>query len=119
MTNKEQIREVVALILILMIIVIPTVVVFFSDGGEIRGITERSRPIGENRTVQVDGLTFVPVHEEIQPIYDDDPFIACELWELPPRDILMILITYPFTYIPPSVVKILSLSSTLHPVSPF
>ena len=109
MTNKEQIREVVALILILMIIVIPTVVVFFSDGGEIRGITERSRPIGENRTVQVDGLTFVPVHEEIQPIYDDDPVIACELWELPPRDILMILITYPFTYIPPSVVKILSL----------
>lgn len=33
MTNKEQIREVVALILILMIIVIPTVVVFFLTAG--------------------------------------------------------------------------------------
>ncbi|MCZ9313323.1 MAG: winged helix-turn-helix transcriptional regulator [Methanocorpusculum sp.] len=52
---------------------------------------------------------FVPVHEEIHPVYEDDPARARELWQLPPRDILMELITYPFTYIPPSVAKILSL----------
>ena len=109
MTNKDQIREIGALILIGMILLIPTAVLFFSDGGEIRGITERSEPTGENRTIHADGLMFVPVHEEIRPVYEDDPARARELWQLPPRDILMELITYPFTYIPPSVAKILSL----------
>lgn len=109
MTNKEHIREIGALILIGMILLIPTAVLFFSDGGEIRGITERSEPPEEIRTIHVDGLTFVPVHEEIQPVYEDDPARPRELWQLPPRDILMELITYPFTYIPPSTAKILSL----------
>lgn len=109
MTDKERLREKAILLFLVFIVLIPTTILFFADGGEIRGISERVATAGEQTIVNVDGLVLIPVHEDILPEYEDDPANARELWQLSPRDIVLILITYPFTYIPLSVAKIISL----------
>ncbi|MDV0443423.1 winged helix-turn-helix transcriptional regulator [Methanorbis rubei] len=108
MFQKERLWDLVVIIIIALIIFIPSVCLFFIDGGQIRGINDdpATRPnlLGQN----IDGLNFTPASGKIQPIYDDTEIIPLSLWQLSPREMLLMVITYPMAYIPLSTGKILS-----------
>ncbi|MDO5844385.1 MAG: hypothetical protein Q4Q53_04495 [Methanocorpusculum sp.] len=106
----ERLREAVRVILILLLVAVPSVFLFFIDGGQIHGINYNPETIPIlTDEVDINGVIYTVLEEDIEPIYDGTEIINVELWQLPPRDIILRFITYPMAYIPPSFSKLLSL----------
>ncbi len=110
MNIKGMCRDAGVLLLFALIFFIPAACLFFADGGQIYGINYNPelipKPTGE---VDVNGLRFIVPDDEIVPIDDGSKIVPIELWQIPLRDSIMILITRPIAYTPPSISKIISL----------
>ncbi len=110
MIERKLLRNIGLVFLALVILFSAAVILFFAEGGEIYGFNHDPNNPGPNVLTQGD-IVFVPVpvDEEIIPIYDDEEVIKVELWELPPRDILVRLITAPMAIIPPTTSYLISI----------
>ncbi|MDV0441610.1 winged helix-turn-helix transcriptional regulator [Methanorbis furvi] len=96
---REQLREVGIIALVILILFSAVVVLFFAEGGEIRGINHD--PNGPAKPLVHSKYVIEVVEEEIVPIYDGREIKTVELWELPPKEIIRHLIAAPTAYIPP------------------
>ncbi len=83
------------------------VVLFFAEGGELRGINHD--PNAPSKPLEHSKYAFEVVEEEIIPIYDDTVIKSVKLWGLPPKEILITLITAPMAYIPPVTAHLITL----------
>ena len=105
--DRELLREIGIVILVVLVLFSAAVVLFFAEGGEIRGINhDPSKPIvnpGYNEIFEV------VVDEEIVPLYDGTEIKSIELWQLPPKEILKRLIAFPMAYIPPITSHLITL----------
>ncbi|MDU9376978.1 hypothetical protein McpSp1_16220 [Methanocorpusculaceae archaeon Sp1] len=97
--EREQLREIGIIILVILILFSAAVVLFFAEGGEIRGINHD--PNNSKTSLDPQGIVFEVVDEEIVPIYDGTEIKTIELWQMPPKEILRRLIVFPMGYIPP------------------
>ncbi|MDV0441612.1 winged helix-turn-helix transcriptional regulator [Methanorbis furvi] len=97
--DREQLREIGIIILAILILFSAAVVLFFAEGGEIRGINHD--PNNSKTSLDPQGIVFEVVDEEIVPIYDGTEIKTIELWQMPPKEILRRLIVFPMGYIPP------------------
>lgn len=110
MNIREIVKDAVVLVLILFLLSVPAVILFFADGGQIIGLNYDPEKIPvPDGTVGVDGLTWEALDEPIEPIDDGTEIIQIELWQLPPRDILIRLVVSHMAYIPPSFSHLLSI----------
>ena len=105
--DRELLREIGIVILVVLVLFSAAVVLFFAEGGEIRGINHDpdapSKPLVHNK------YTFEVVDEEIVPIYDGTEIKTVELWELPPKEIIRQLIISPMAYSPPITSHLITL----------
>ncbi len=108
MIKRKLLRNIGLVLLVVFILFSAAVFLFFAEGGEIYGFNHDPDNPGPNILTRGD-LVFVPVEEEIVPIYDGKEIVKVELWELPPRDILVRLITAPMAIIPPTTSHIISI----------
>ncbi|MDU9377076.1 hypothetical protein McpSp1_17220 [Methanocorpusculaceae archaeon Sp1] len=108
MTKQERYTDIGIIVILLLIVFVPTTILFFADGGQIRGFNEDQNNPGNPLNTDIGGYIFVPVEEDIVPIYDDHEIVQIELWQMPVRDALLMIVVSSFAYIPPSVSKIIS-----------
>ena len=106
--ERELLREIGIVILVICVLFSAAVVLFFVEGGEIRGVNhDSSNPVvnqGHNE------IPFeVVIDEEIVPLYDGTEIKSIELWQLPPKEILKRLIVFPMGYIPPLTAHFITL----------
>lgn len=97
--ERELLRKIGIAILVMLVLFSAVVVLFFVEGGEIRGINHD--PNTPSKPLEHSKYAFEVVDEEIIPISDGTEIKSVELWELPLKDILVTLITSPTAYIPP------------------
>ncbi|MDR0981188.1 MAG: winged helix-turn-helix transcriptional regulator [Methanocalculaceae archaeon] len=103
--ERELLRETGIVILVILVLFSAAVVLFFAEGGEIRGINHD--PNAPSKPLEHSKYAFEVVDEEIIPIYDGTEIKSVELWELPLKDTLVTLITSPMAYIPPITAQLI------------
>ncbi|MDU9376979.1 hypothetical protein McpSp1_16230 [Methanocorpusculaceae archaeon Sp1] len=104
--EREQLRKIGIIILAILILFSAAVVLFFAEGGEIYGLNHD--PNGPAKPLEHSKFVFEVLEEEIVPIYDGTEIIKVEWWQLPPRDILVDVITAPMAYIPPITARLIT-----------
>ncbi|MDR0981540.1 MAG: winged helix-turn-helix transcriptional regulator [Methanocalculaceae archaeon] len=109
MKNRERYKDLGIIILLLFVVFAPGTLLFFADDGQIAGINEDPNNPGNALNHDIGGYVFEPVEENITPLYDDTEVVQTELWQMSLRDALVFIGIAPFTYIPPSVSKIISI----------
>ncbi|MCZ0860150.1 winged helix-turn-helix transcriptional regulator [Methanocorpusculum sp. MG] len=109
MKKRERYKDLGIIILLLFIVFAPGILLFFADDGQITGINEDPHNPGNALNHDIGGYVFEPVEETITPLYDDTEVVQTELWQMSLRDALLFIGLAPFTYIPPSVSKIISI----------
>ena len=107
-TMKKLLREIGIVLVVALVLFSAAVVLFFAEGGQIAGINEERTNPGNPLYQDIGGYVFEPVEETITPLYDDEEIVQTELWQMPLRDALLLIGIAPFTYIPPSISKIIS-----------
>lgn len=105
--KRELLREIGIVILVICVLFSTAVLLFFVEGGEIRGVNHDpnalSKPLEHNK------YAFEVINEDIVPIYDGTEIKTVKLWELPPKEILRQLIISPTAYIPPLTAHLITL----------
>ena len=109
MKNWERYKDLGIIILLLFVVFVPSTLLFFADDGQITGINEDPNNPGNALNHDIGGYVFEPVEENIIPLYDDTEVVQTELWQMSLRDALVFIAIAPFTYIHPSVAKIISI----------
>ncbi|MDV0443478.1 winged helix-turn-helix transcriptional regulator [Methanorbis rubei] len=97
--KSDLLHRIGIMVLVILILFSAAVVLFFAEGGEIRGINHD--PNNSKTSLDSQGIVFEVVEEEIVPIYDGTEIKTIELWQMPPKEILRRLIVFPMGYIPP------------------
>ena len=106
--EKELLREIGIVLLMILVLFSAAAALFFAEGGEIYGFNHD--PNAPSKPFVYETLELeILVDEEIVPIYDGTEIKSVELWQLPPKDILLTVITAPMAYIPPITAHLISL----------
>ena len=109
MKNKLA-REVTWVFVILFLIIASIALFFFLTDGQINGVNYNPEMVLQSTDESnVNGLSWEVIDEDFDAIDDSVGIIPVELWQLPPRDILIRIITKPMAYIPPSFSHLLSI----------
>lgn len=101
MQITHRFREIGIVCLLCLLLLFPSSILFFIDGGQIIGINENLEKKQNIVGQTVDNVLVTPAHGVIKPIDDGTEIVSVNLWQLPPRDILIRIITKPMAYIPP------------------
>ena len=109
MQITHRFREIGIVCLLCLLLLFPSSILFFIDGGQIIGINENLEKKQNIVGQTVDNVLVTPAHGVIKPIDDGTEIVSVNLWQLPPRDILIRIITKPMAYIPPSFSHLLSI----------
>ena len=109
MKNKLA-REVTWVFVILFLIIASIALFFFLTDGQINGVNYNPEMVLQSTDESnVNGLSWEVIDEDFDAIDDSVGIIPVELWQLPPRDILIRIITKPMAYIPPAFSHLLSI----------
>ena len=103
MQITHRFREIGIVCLLCLLLLFPSSILFFIDGGQIIGINENLEKKQNIVGQTVDNVLVTPAHGVIKPIDDGTEIVSVNLWQLPPRDILIRIITKPMAYIPPLI----------------
>ena len=112
MASHRRIGNVGLVIILLLAFLVLSLFLFFADGGQLKGINENHTAPGNfhlDQPVEIDGLTIVVIDEDIVPLEDGTEIIPIEIWQLPPREMIIHIITSPMAHIPLSTGKLISI----------
>ena len=108
MIERKLLRNIGLVLLVVFILFSAAVFLFFAEGGEIYGFNhDPANP--PPASLSSGNIIFTPVEEEIVPIYDDKEIVKVELWELPLRYSIQLLITRPIAHMPPLTASLITL----------
>ena len=103
-----MVKSAITVFFLILLFVSAAVILFFAEGGEIYGFNhDPANP--PPASLSSGNIVFTPVEEEIVPIYDDNEIVKVELWELPLRYSIQLLITRPIAHMPPLTASLITL----------